>query len=96
MKEKNDQISFVTQNGAIHDVAKKDWGFYATQSVNSRLKKNFKTALVINEDKKIYILLVEKKKIYQFKKYCSEEKQKILIWLDEIKYEKKKKKLSYL
>ena len=43
----NEQISFITENFSTHDVTRKKWGFYATQSINARLKK-FKTALVIN------------------------------------------------
>ena len=35
----NEQISFVTQSHSSHDVTRKKWGFYATQSINSRLKK---------------------------------------------------------
>ena len=60
----------MTENNSEHDVIRKDWGFYATQSVNSRLKKNFKTALVVNPQQKIFIMLVEKKFINKFKKYC--------------------------
>ncbi len=80
----NEQISFVTNNRARHDVIRKNWGFYATQSINNRLKKNFKTGLVINSDKKIYLMLVEKKKLKVFKKYLKLENQKVIIWLDQI------------
>lgn len=80
----NEQISFLTKNLSRYEVTKKKWGFYATQSVNHRLKKKFKTAIVINSTKKIYIMLVEKKYIKQFKKYCDKENQKVLLWLDKI------------
>ena len=80
----NEQVTFVTSNRGNHDVTRKDWGFYATQSVNSRLKKNFKTALVINPLKRIFIMLVERNKIKNFKLYCKQENQKVLIWLDQI------------
>jgi hypothetical protein len=79
----DEQISFVTKNFASHDVTRKNWGFYATQSINSRLKKRFKTALVINPLKRIFIMLVEKKFLKQFKNYCKSEDQKVLMWLDE-------------
>ena len=78
----NEQISFVTKSLAKHDVTRKDWGFYATQSINSRLKKNFKTAIVINKLKRIFIMLVEKKHIKKFNRYCKKENQKVLTWLD--------------
>ena len=35
----NEQITFVTDNFSKHDVTRKKWGFYGTQSVNSRLNK---------------------------------------------------------
>ena len=80
----NEQVTFLSDNFSRHDVVRKDWGYYATQSVNSRLKKKFKTALVINPLKRIFVMIVEKKHFKKFKKYCKEENQKILIWLDQI------------
>ena len=45
----DEQITFVTDDGKEYDVARKDWGFYATPSMNGRLKNfGFKTALVKN------------------------------------------------
>jgi hypothetical protein len=80
----NEQISFVTENLSTHDVTRKKWGFYATQSINSRLKKRFRTAIVINPLKRIFVMLVEKKYLKEFKSYCKAENQKILCWLDKI------------
>lgn len=80
----NEQITFTTESLARHDVARKNWGFYATQSVNSRLKKKFKTAIVVNPLKRVFIMLVERKHISKFKRYCKEEDQRVLMWLDEI------------
>lgn len=81
----DEQITLVTKDLSKHDITRKSWGFYATQSVNKRLKKRFKTAVVINQQKKIYIMLVEKKYKKNFDKYCKEENQKVLFWLDEFK-----------
>ena len=40
--EPNEQITFVTENGDRHDFCRKNWGFYATPSINSRLiNENF-------------------------------------------------------
>ncbi|HLN09267.1 MAG TPA: hypothetical protein VK281_09945, partial [Xanthobacteraceae bacterium] len=33
----DEQLTFVTERGAEYDVARKDWGFYATPSLNGRL-----------------------------------------------------------
>ena len=65
-----------------YNLVKKNWGFYATPSINSRLKREgFKTALVENSFSDTYIMLVHKLKINKFKKYCKDHKQKIVKWL---------------
>ena len=80
----NEQVTFVSENGSEYDVAKKDWGYYATPSVNSRLKKfGFKTALTRNPSKNYYIMLVEDTKIEKFKNYLREENMLLVEWLDE-------------
>ena len=82
--EPNEQVTFITDAGSRFDFAKKDWGFYATPSVNGRLKnEGFKTALVKNMKNQIYVMAVEKTKLTEFEVYCQEEKQKVLEWLDE-------------
>ncbi len=80
----NEQVTFITKDFGEHDVTRKDWGFYATQSINFRLKKFFKTALVMNYSKRLFIMIVEKKYIKKFNNYCKKEDLKLLIWLDEI------------
>lgn len=86
---KNEQLTFVTNNKNEYDFCKKDWGFYATPSVNSRLKQEgFKTAIVKNKWNQIYVMVVEKKKISSFNRYCKNENQKVLKWIDEIKVRK--------
>ena len=80
--KKNEMITFF--NGKIeYDVVKKNWGYYATPSINSRLLKfNFKTCIVINKiSKNIFILLVDKNKKQDFKKYLKSEDCKIVKWL---------------
>jgi hypothetical protein len=50
-----------TDDGKEYDVAKKDWGFYATPSMNGRLKKfGFKTAIVKKFTWYVLYNLVEK------------------------------------
>jgi hypothetical protein len=80
----NEQISFVTSTGKRHDFVAKDWGFYSTPSINSRLKiEGFKTALVKNAVGQIYIMTIEVDKLDFFQKYCEIEKQFVIEWLDE-------------
>lgn len=82
--EPDEMVSFVGSGGQDHDFVRKNWGFYATPSVNGRLKmEGFKTALVRNERHQIYIMVVEKEKINEFQKYCDDEAQEVLEWLDE-------------
>ena len=38
--ENNEMITFVTKDKKEWDVVKKNWGFYATSSINDRLNKN--------------------------------------------------------
>ena len=66
-----------------YDVVKKDWGYYATPSVNGRLKFfNFKTAIFKNENKQIYVMLVKLDKMKTFKSYLKKERSIVMMWLD--------------
>ncbi|MDA7695548.1 hypothetical protein N8788_04240 [Candidatus Pelagibacter sp.] len=57
-------------------------GFYATPSINSRLKnENFVTALVVNEHNRIFVMVIEKSKIKEFRSYLKDENQTIVAWL---------------
>tara|TARA_B100000963_G_C22466760_1_gene598235 strand:- start:537 stop:887 length:351 start_codon:yes stop_codon:yes gene_type:complete len=80
----NNFVTFLDGKKQI-DFTKKNWGYYPFPSINSRLKKNFyKAVLVMNrDDKKFFILLVNKNKILSFKKYLKINKSKIVMWFDE-------------
>jgi len=74
----NEQITFIKKKSEF-DIVKKNWGYYATPSVNKRLKKfNFRTFLTKNSFKSIFIMIVHKEKIKEFKKYLNEDKIKII------------------
>ena len=65
----NEQVSFITHDNKEYDVVRKEWGFYATPSMNGRLKnQGFKTALVKNKEGMYYIMIVEKNKTTLFEK----------------------------
>jgi len=82
--EPNDQVTFLTQTGKEYDFTAKSWGFYATPSINSRLRdQEFKTALVKNSYDKYYIMVVEKEKMDNFESYLKGEGNIIIEWLDE-------------
>jgi len=90
----DEQVTFLTPSGREYDVAAKSWGFYATPSINSRLKKQgFKTALVKNSQGRFFIMLVENEKIELFKRYLiNNQNSKIICWLDEGNYQMRNKK----
>ena len=79
---KNDeQITFIHGKNQEYDVCKKNWGFYISQSINSRVKKEgFKIVLVKNIYDKYYLMAVSDQK--KFKEYCKKEKQKIIKWFN--------------
>ena len=79
--EPDEQVTFVTDNGDRHDFCRKNWGFYATPSINSRLKnENFITALVVNKKSHIYIMVVEKSKVKEFRKYLKDDDLTVISW----------------
>jgi len=82
--DSNEMISFKTDSNKEYDFVAKEWGYYATPSINGRLKEEgFKAALVTNEYNKIYIMAVEKDKIDKFKNYLKRDNQSLICWLDE-------------
>ena len=79
----NEQVTF-RFNKQKYDFTKKNWGFYISQSINSRLlNENFKIELIKKKFSKIYLVAVSKFKLVDFKKYCKKDKQKIIIWINE-------------
>ena len=80
----NEQVTFVNENGSEYDVAKKNWGYYATPSINSRLvNQGFKTALVKNSYGQFYVMIVFKEKLEAFEDYLNSEDNHVVEWLDE-------------
>ena len=81
--ESNEQITLVTDSETEFDIARKDWGYYATPSTNSRLiNYKLRTALVSNTMGHLYVMLCEVGKEDLFYSYLKEEQQQLLIWLD--------------
>lgn len=83
----NEQVTFTEKNKFEYDVTKKNWGFYSTPSINGRLKKfGLKCALIKNKNtQRLFVTLVEKSKLLEFKKYLKKENLELLIWLDRYK-----------
>lgn len=82
----DEQITLRSNDGSEYDVAKKSWGYYVTPSLNGRLK-NFGLRAVLTKGirDKFYILLAEKGKENEMKKYLEENEMKIVTWMDDDK-----------
>jgi hypothetical protein len=80
----DEQVTFVTESGSEYDVCRKSWGFYATPSVNGRLKEfGLRAVLVRNEVQRYFVMLVEKDKEEEFLRYLESERNVIVMWLDQ-------------
>jgi len=80
----DEQVTLVTENGAEYDVARKDWGFYATPSLNGRLEGfGLRAVLIQNRGtKRYFVLLVERGSERAFERYLEVENLRIVHWLD--------------
>lgn len=79
----DEQITFVTDDGREYDVTRKDWGFYAAPSLNSRLARfRLRAVLVKNRVDNFFVLLVEQGKEAAFQSYVDGEPLQIVAWLD--------------
>lgn len=81
--EPDEQLTFATETGAEYDLARKDWGFYATPSLNGRLQQfGLRAVLVKNMIGRFFVLLVENGKEALFDRYVEVEELRIIAWLD--------------
>jgi hypothetical protein len=82
--EPDEQLTFVNRTGKRYDFAAKNWGYYATPSVNGRLlDEGFKTALVRNEAGRYYVMVVDNQKLNKFEEYLQSSNQEVIEWFDE-------------
>lgn len=81
--EPDEQVTFVTESGAEHDVTRKDWGFYATPSLNGRLVDfGLRAALGRSHVGKYYLFLVQRGAETAFLDYLRREQNTLVRWLD--------------
>ncbi len=80
--DENELVSFVTESGSEYEICKKNWGYYATPSIENRLKDNgFLSALVKNSSNQLYLWVIEKEKKDLFETYLNKENHKVVDWL---------------
>ena len=93
----NEQITLISDSGAEYDVARKNWGYYATPSINGRLNRfGLKTMLVKNCIGHYYIMLVEDGLEEEFDQYVGAEDLKVCGCLDDATLSEIEDKLSSL
>jgi hypothetical protein len=79
----DEQVSFVIGGGRGYDVVRKNWGFYATPSVNRRLNMmGLRACVAENAQGARYVLLVETGHEDQFFTYLKAEEMELIMWLD--------------
>jgi hypothetical protein len=80
----DEQVTLVTESGAEFDVARKDWGFYATPSLNGRLEGfGLRAVLIQNRStERYFVLLVECGCEASFARYLDVANLRIVHWLD--------------
>ncbi|GIX47109.1 MAG: hypothetical protein KatS3mg131_1320 [Candidatus Tectimicrobiota bacterium] len=79
----DEQVTFITESGKEYDVVRKDWGFYATPSLNGRLLQfGLHAALVANRQGRFYLVLVEREQEAAFWRYLAQERLQLVSWLD--------------
>ena len=82
--EPDEQVTFITASGAEYDIAAKDWGFYATPSLNGRLVQfGLRGVLIRNRlTGRYFMLLVERGREPEFDNYCIQEYLTVIAWPD--------------
>jgi hypothetical protein len=81
--EPDEQLTFVTDSGTQYDLARKDWGYYATPSLNARLLGfGLRAVLIKNPLGRYFVLLVERGKEGLFEAYLESEQLRLVTWLD--------------
>lgn len=82
--EPDEQVTFMTEDGAEYDVARKNWGFYATPSLNGRLGQFDLRGILVRNRKtgRYFVLLVKTGQEAAFERYCTQETLAIVSWLD--------------
>lgn len=85
--KKDEQITFLEKlfgKTKEYDVVKKSWGYYATPSINKRLKKfHYECALIKNNQNKFFICLVSREMKKQFKLYLKKDEQELVCWIND-------------
>lgn len=79
----DEQITLFTDNGNEYDITRKDWGYYATPSLNRRLAHfHLRAVLVRGLNDTFFINLVEQGHEENFQQYLDYHNIRVVAWLD--------------
>ena len=86
--EPDELLTFLTPDGSEYDVVCKEWGYYATPSLGSRLvAQRFMAALVRNrETMRCFVVLVKTSKTSEWESYSQSENLEVMAWLHDGKF----------
>jgi hypothetical protein len=83
-------VTFLTDSGSEYDVVRKAWGYYATPSLNGRLREQgLRAALCAGQPRetgqsqRMYLLLVQTGCEDRFQAYAEAEGMRVVAWLDD-------------
>jgi hypothetical protein len=80
----DEQVTFVAPSGSEYDVVRKEWGYYATPSLNSRLPgRGLRPVLLRNRSGRFFVCLVESDRERRFADYLQSANLHVLGWLDD-------------
>ena len=87
--EPDEVLTFKTASGTELDIARKEWGYYGSPSLNGRLRDfGLRAALALGvprsgEDaSRMYLMLVEDGREQAFMDYMAAEGMRVVAWLD--------------
>ena len=76
-------MTFHTEGGGEYDLVRKSWGFYATPSLNGRLRRfGLRAVLTRSQDGNYYVLLVESGREVEFHQYLAAYGHAVVHWMD--------------
>ena len=82
MPENDELITFKSKENKEYDFVCKEWGYYATPSINKRLKRNgYRAALMENKCGDNFVVIVEVDKLKLWEDYNEKEEQIFVKWI---------------
>jgi hypothetical protein len=81
--EPDEQVTFLTPGGGEYDVVRTAWGFYATPSLNGRLRQfGLRGVLIRSSIGRYFVWLVEAEREMEFQQYLETQGHRVVAWLD--------------